>query len=154
MGQGRLHNPDSRHPSAHWFCSSFCTHSPWGPSLEETFWTLNLLDPVLPWLPRSPCVVLGRDLVTQHWPISLPAPAQSLEATDPQGRFVGVLPYKNPTQGLAQSGCQPSKWMKKWMNEQVCLFLCKIFRMRTWLPNPTAESYSEIFEKVYRMHLS
>lgn len=58
-----------------------------------------------------------------YWP-----PAQSLEATAPQGWPMGVLPYRNPEQGLAQSGCQPSKWRRKWKNEQVYLFLCRIFQ--------------------------
>lgn len=115
MGQGRLHNPDSRHPSAHWFCSSFCTHSPWGPSLEETVWTLNLLDPDLPWLPRPPCVALGRDLVTQHWPISLLAPCPVPGGHRPSREVCRCPPIQEPNTGLG-SEWVPTKQMNEEMN--------------------------------------
>ena len=152
MGQGRLPNPDSCHPSAHWFYSAFGTHSPWGPSLEEAFWTLNLRSPVAaqaslcgPW--QIPChTALARQLTG---PLHSPWRPQPLKGAS----WVSSHTRTQNRAWLWVGANQANEWRNEWMNK-CTFFSARYFRMRTRLPNPTAESYSEIFEKVRRMHLS
>ena len=64
----------------------------------------------------------------------------------------------------SHTGTQNRAWLRVAANQaneggnermnKCTFFSAGYFRMRTRLPDPTAESYSEIFEKVRKMHLS